>query len=459
MKKLYAIAFLLLISFTVQAQLDNDGFYRVRNVANAEDYLSLSNDILNYTVIVDKAAGGFTNLTGSDGQNRAMECARLYMKTDIHVVEDEDCIAPSTIMYINKASKGQYDLIGQSTSLIKLTTGKVVHPTVTATFENIYAHISKVSGSGALSKYTAYVTLTGTVTGYKEVFGIQIPINQTQSLGDRYLVDNDKTFDIASSGNATNAQWYIEPVTSFNVKPEVEFNGKFYTTLHVPYAFQLSGQVEKAYAVLAIATDGKVEIGEAIASTGEMVPAGTPVILECNSAFAADCQLVPVGEPRIDKDTAYEGNNLLKGNYFCNQDGIQTYPTSSGTGTFNADNYTQPTNPQKYVLGITASGKLGFVKPDETVTAMPANKAWLEYTGSAEELVLTIEAETTLAGDVNRDGTQTIADVTALVNIILGKATPEANPEYDFEAANVNGEDDITIADVTALVNIILGKE
>ena len=131
-----------------------------------------------------------------------------------------------------------------------------------------------------------------------------------------------------------------------------------------------------------------------------------------------------------------------------------TFSTSSGTSSFNADNYTKPSNPDKYVLGITESGKLGFVKA--TGMAMPANKAWLEYTGSAE-LVLPFEASK--PGDVNRDGDVTIADVTALVNIILGKATEENNPDnYDFEAANVNGEDDITIADVTALVNIILGK-
>lgn len=64
-----------------------------------------------------------------------------------------------------------------------------------------------------------------------------------------------------------------------------------------------------------------------------------------------------------------------------------------------------------------------------------------------------------LKGDVNNDNQVSIADVTALVNIILGKATPETNPEYNFEAANVNEDDTVSIADVTALVNIILGKE
>ena len=60
-------------------------------------------------------------------------------------------------------------------------------------------------------------------------------------------------------------------------------------------------------------------------------------------------------------------------------------------------------------------------------------------------------------GDVNKDGDVTIADVTALVNIILGKddTTPY---KYDHKAADVNGDKGITISDVTALVNIILGK-
>ena len=88
---------------------------------------------------------------------------------------------------------------------------------------------------------------------------------------------------------------------------------------------------------------------------------------------------------------------------------------------------------------------------------MPANKAWLEYTGSAE-LVLPFEAETTVLGDVNRDGDVTIADVTALVNIILGKATEGDTHNYDFKAADVNGDGKRTIADVTALVNMILRK-
>ncbi len=58
-------------------------------------------------------------------------------------------------------------------------------------------------------------------------------------------------------------------------------------------------------------------------------------------------------------------------------------------------------------------------------------------------------------GDVNNDGEITIADVTALVNIVLGKDTEGL---YNHMAADVNQDGEITIADVTALVNRLLGK-
>ena len=62
-----------------------------------------------------------------------------------------------------------------------------------------------------------------------------------------------------------------------------------------------------------------------------------------------------------------------------------------------------------------------------------------------------------LLGDVNRDKTVTVSDVTALVNIILGKDDALSHL-YDYDAADLNGDGGQTIVDVTALVNLILGK-
>lgn len=58
-----------------------------------------------------------------------------------------------------------------------------------------------------------------------------------------------------------------------------------------------------------------------------------------------------------------------------------------------------------------------------------------------------------LIGDVNGDGSISIADVTALVNIVLGRTA-----EFDEKVADVNGDGSVSVADVTALVNLIFGK-
>ena len=80
-------------------------------------------------------------------------------------------------------------------------------------------------------------------------------------------------------------------------------------------------------------------------------------------------------------------------------------------------------------------------------------------TGHQAQIYRKVEQATpTVVGDINRDGHVSIADVTALVNIILGKDSTEPY-QYDHDAANVNTDDSISIADVTALVNSILGKD
>lgn len=55
------------------------------------------------------------------------------------------------------------------------------------------------------------------------------------------------------------------------------------------------------------------------------------------------------------------------------------------------------------------------------------------------------------SGDVNGDGQVTIADVTALIDLLLGNGTAPA-------AADVTGDGQVTIADVTALIDRLLGS-
>ena len=134
-------------------------------------------------------------------------------------------------------------------------------------------------------------------------------------------------------------------------------------------------------------------------------------------------------------------NNYLK---------TEEVPDESGNGT--------------WTIEFDAEAKSAIIKSKNTEDNM---RNWIRFNNSSslfscyasgQEDVYLYEKE--VKGDVNKDGHITIADVTALVNIILGKVTAENNPDnYNFDAADVNNDGSPTIADVTELVNIILGKK
>lgn len=378
LNKMCAIALLALSSLPAMAQMNGTGYYRFRNSARTSDYISIANDKFNYTTVISTAGGGLTGVASSAGQERAMTCATRYLQNDIHMIEDADIIFPSSIIYAKKrntnSSNYEYNLIGQGTSLLTLTTG--TYPgTIRLKFENLYVSITAVGGSGASTLYTASMPLKASNFSMAD-------------LGVRYFVDEGGKFDtdVSSVASQTKARWYVEPVAHFNVLPEVELNGKWYTTLKVPFAFTLSGCVEKAYAITAVSS-GIIAYQEI---TGT-IPAGTPVLLQCSSPNATDCQLIPSGEPVFTAPDvsltsgapaatdviATTAGNLLIGTYYCNTDGSLSFPTSSGTSTLNGNHYQSVSG--KFVIGKNADGKLGFIPA--TGTAMPANKAWLTSAG------------------------------------------------------------------------------
>ena len=95
-----------------------------------------------------------------------------------------------------------------------------------------------------------------------------------------------------------------------------------------------------------------------------------------------------------------------------------------------------------------------------SITFMPTHAG--TYSGTvtlsspkAASIVVNLTGLANLIGDVNRDGLVNIADVTAMVDIVLGKDDEEPYA-FDHVAADLDGDNDITITDVTALVNIIL---
>jgi len=309
-----------------------------------------------------------------------------------------------------------------------------------------------------------------------------------------YIVPSGSGVDFISQGNEAiinnnaSAAWTMQAVTTFLVELPTEKNvtvyptsggtqttySEYYTTLYTDFAYTLPEGV-KAYKVTAI-TDQGVAKREEITGT---IPAQTPVLLVGESNTATLTLSTEAG-------TAITGNLLVGPDALINEYQIKTPQVVSlfefakeilGESAYKAyvEKYEHlmlknaGTVNNKYFFGIgveddtdnkiygastqlrmlnTGDANVAFYLPQDVVKA---NQAFLMSETKPVKLFL--------VGDVNRDGAVSIADVTALVNIILGKAKyPEDNDKYDFEAANVNGDKTISIADVTALVNIILGK-
>ena len=381
MKRFIILILVALSWLPMAAQLNGSGYYRVRNVANNTHYITLANNKIDFAKVVN-AGGGGTNCVIGNGKSYAMGCVSAYITTDIHLVEDAECVNPASIIYLKRqGSTAKYDLIGQSTSLINLTTGTYKSSKGDVTFSDNYASITESSsGSG---KYTAKIEL-------KASWSII-----TQTFGTIYFIDNNGTFNIGNTGSNSNAQWYVEPVPAFNIDTSslVEYKGKYYCTMYTAFAYKLSGQTQKAWAITGINADGTLT-KEVVANNGGTVPAGTPVILECGSNEASACTLVPQGEPRTDNDSSYGNTNLLKGTYFCNTDGTLTYPTSSGgTGSIAANNYTSYNASQMLVLGVSESptgvSRLGFFP--YTGNKMKSNKVWLDISGSSANTNFTFD--------------------------------------------------------------------
>ena len=393
-----AVFLMALSVLPVFAQIGSgkDGFYRVRNSQYPSDYIGVANDKFSYHSLIGSASTAAQHLDSKLSQ------ATAYLKNDAHIYQDTEFISPATLIYIlsksNTSSNKDYNLIAQGTSLRTLATG-CFQGTYSGSFTfDKWVYIEKVSGSGLDAKYRASIQLKNN-TGAA-----------TMDLGYRYfrdeIVDGKSTFTICPEEEITEeAYWYLEPVTYFNIVPEVEYNGKYYTTLKVPFKWKVSSgsSVEKIY-VVTDASNGILQLQEI---TGT-IPEGTPVILECGSNNPLDCKLEPIGVPKFspastsnksapaaDEASYYTGTNLLEGTYYCNTDGNVPYLNTSGTtSNLNGNHYTRYDNIfnpsastsvnkkiQKYILGIGESGNLGFVKATATNPSpsgiLPANKAWL----------------------------------------------------------------------------------
>ncbi|MBW4734698.1 hypothetical protein [Prevotella melaninogenica] len=220
------------------------------------------------------------------------------------------------------------------------------------------------------------------------------------------------------------AMWILEKVDDtnyFGVKPSTNMrgrDGKYYTTLYVDFPFQIKGDV-KAYTIEGVEAknaDGyyfaKVK---KLAQQGDVVPAQTAVVLECNSTNPADNQLLPQGDEEFNPS-----NNRLCGTFFGAT--INGLTVKDGTG---AEHNVTRDNIRAFNINTADSrNPIGFYKLNNTVTTIPGNKAFLVLTNAeaqAKGFVLEFE-------DGSTTGIETIEN---------SKHSTESGIYYDLQGRRV----------------------
>ncbi len=296
-----------------------------------------------------------------------------------------------------------------------------------------------------------------------------------------YIVPSASGVDFISEGNVAikdaSTAWTMEPVSKFEVEiPETNKVGdKYYTTLYTDFAYTLPEGV-KAMKVTSIGESGCYGYAETEEIDAQSIAEQTPILLVSETAGSKALELSKTGSAVTD--------NLLKGpDYLISEYKIKTPQVESlfdmAKSILGESAYETYLKKYEHLMlknAGTVGNKYFFGLSKDECKEVDVNVCVLEnvaefgtiFASDKENinankafLVSDIYTEIRLmkAGDVNRDGKISIADVTALVNIILGKVTEENNPDnFDFGAADVNCDTKRTIADVTALVNIILGK-
>lgn len=368
----------LLVAFSVSsiyAQLNGNGFYRLQN----------KNTGRCVTVINDKIH--------MDTKAEVMDALKNTTSVDVYALETkkETVSDPASIVYLENVSGKEYNIKGQGMYTKTLTAGRTL----------------KVYQTG--DNYELYST--------EEGFTVYLKDNNFAS-------GNTAGYCTVATGENGNCVWSINPINDSNylgINPEITVGDKYYTTFYAGYAIQLSSGM-KAYYVKEV----KGKAAELVETGSDIVPEATPVILECSSKSPLSNKVTPLASG----GTKLTGN-LLKGVYF-------SYVSLNGRRTAEDTNnkyYTKLKNAIENkgtirILGVV-DGKLSLVKATEAdlymKKYMPANKAYLEVTNTAESTL------TLLEGDAYQEATG--------INSI--RLNEENQGVYNLKGQKVSSTDDL----------------
>lgn len=418
----------LFASLSASAQLSGSGYYRIKNKATGK-YATLASDEMSYQNVVEGIGGSNllsdTNLGGGTPKNPSTNGAYptviakmgCYLENDIRQVED-GALNTASIFYLEK-NGSQYNLKGEGTDLKTITTGNYT-ASITVDFPGFYTNIKPLGNN----LYNIYIPVSASAK--RKIFGI--PINVTITVGDYYFCDNAGTFGVEKDASTKNeAQWYIEPATTFNVKPleKVKDNaGHYYTTLCVDFPFSIPS---KGSTVLAAYTvTGKDAKGNAVLNRlSGVIPGGTPVILECSSAdetknvLNIETATAPANTSCADGAVVSSDDNCLQGRYFNAPKATYQYKNylnrvnNPTTTNFKTDGNKLTNDKSNYRVLNCVDGVVGFYKLKNANATMGANKAFLYIkdmpeasAAAAKRFSIETSGETTAITGIHQDASK-----------------------------------------------------
>lgn len=429
MNKIYAILFLsLFASLSASAQLSGNGYYRIKNKATGK-YATLASDEMSYQNVVEGIGGSNllsdTDLRGRTSKNPSSNGAYptviakmgCYLENDIRQVDD-GALNTASVFYLEQ-NGNQYNLKGEGTDLKKITTGNYT-ASITVDFPGFYTSIK----SAGNNLYNIYIPVSASAT--RKIFGI--PFNATITVGDYYFCDNAGKFGVEKDASAKEeAQWYIEPATTFNVKPLEKVKdkaGHYYTTLCVDFPFSIPS--EGSTVLAAYTVTGKDAEGNAVlCQLSGVIPGGTPVILECSSAdettnvLSIETTMAPADKSCGNDAVVSSGGNCLQGRYFNAPAATYQYmnylnQVSNPTKTnFQTDGNKLKNDQSNYRVLNCVNGVVGFYKLKSTIATMGANKAFLNIKDMPEVSVaaakcfsIETSGETTAITGIHQDASK-----------------------------------------------------
>ena len=198
------------------------------------------------------------------------------------------------------------------------------------------------------------------------------------------------------------AKWFLEPVTNeaahyFGVAPANKMkgkNGKYFTTLYTDFPMKIVDNMN-AYIVESIGTTG-AQKGYAqckkIASKNDIIPAQTPIVLECETTASASNRLLPLANT-----TPAPTNNILKAVFF--NEAKNTIETAGKTvRVFNINPKPAVRNPLGFYRysGTIIKGNRAFLLVDANASGSKLDGYDMEEEGTADGIdeVTTATVET-----------------------------------------------------------------